>query len=108
MALLYLLFQKVILNLKTRVNRLEDTNAQLEKTISKISNENSDHKKKITIHNRETEKIKQYYKSKINELNHTVKRLQIENQHLKEMCAKDVGEFSKIRRSRFSNSFVFR
>lgn len=44
------------------------------------------------MHNAETDKLKQYHKSKQNELVHHINSLKNENHHLKEICGRDIGK----------------
>jgi predicted nucleic acid-binding Zn-ribbon protein len=87
-----LFLQKNILSLKSKLKIVEDQNLKQERKLAKLNDECTKLHKTVSLHKIEMEKLKQYFKSKQNELTHHISNLKNENHHLREMCGKDIGK----------------
>ncbi|XP_008190814.2 uncharacterized protein LOC103312292 [Tribolium castaneum] len=85
--------EKDIVHLKLKLRAVEGQNLKLERQLTKVNSECDALSKKVSLHNTETDKLKQYHKAKLNELVHHVNSLKNENHHLREMCGKDIDKY---------------
>jgi chromosome segregation ATPase len=85
--------EKNILSLKSKLKIVEDQNLKQERKLAKLNDECTKLHKTVSLHKIEMEKLKQYFKSKQNELTHHISNLKNENHHLREMCGKDIGKY---------------
>ncbi|XP_044754565.1 uncharacterized protein LOC123313660 [Coccinella septempunctata] len=89
----YANLQKKLTNLNNSYEKLLYKNKSLEAVVDKMRKENSQMKDMLNMQRNEMKKLKQYYCSKQDELQHSVKKLEKNNQDLKDMFRQDIGKY---------------
>lgn len=79
--------------MKSCYDKLVYKNKSLESFVDKMKKENNKMNDLLTMQRNEMKKVKLYYMSKHEELQHSIKKLEKNNQDLKDMFRQDVGEF---------------
>lgn len=85
--------QKKLTTLKCSYDKLAYKNQSLEAMVDKTKKENNRLSEMLSMQRNEIKKLKQYYSSKQDELQHSVKKLEKNNQDLKDMFRQDVGKY---------------
>ncbi|KAK9871592.1 hypothetical protein WA026_012972 [Henosepilachna vigintioctopunctata] len=85
--------QKKLYQIYASCEKLEHKNKSLEIVIRKLKNENTVMKDTLITQKSEMQKVKLYYSSKQNELQHSIRKLEKNNQDLKDMFGQDVSKY---------------